>query len=78
MSLDHPPYSLDLSLPDYFLFPKLKLKMKGKRYESKEEIESAVTRELDNIQVEAFQKAFTNLYTRAKRCIELRGDYVEA
>ena len=60
VSLDYPLYSPDLSPQDCFLFSKLKLKMKGKQYESKEEIESAVTRELDNVQVEAFQKAFTN------------------
>jgi len=28
-TLYHPPYSPDLSLPDYFLFPKLKMKLKG-------------------------------------------------
>jgi histone-lysine N-methyltransferase SETMAR len=28
-TLSHPPYSPDLSPPDYFLFPKLKMKLKG-------------------------------------------------
>ena len=28
-TLYHPPYSPDLSLPGYFLFPKLKMKLKG-------------------------------------------------
>lgn len=78
VTIDHPPYSPDLSPPDYFLFPKLKLKMKGQRYESIEAIEAAVTRELRSVEVEAFEKAFTDLYTRSKRCIEVQGDYVEA
>ncbi len=76
--IDHPPYSPDLSPPDFFLFPKIKLKMKGQRYESIEAIEAAVTRELNLIETEAFQKAFTDLYARSKQCIELGGDYVEA
>lgn len=76
--INHPPYSPDLSPPDYFLFPKLKLKMKGQRYESIESIEEAVTRELNGIEPEAFQRAMGNLYTRSKQCIALGGDYVEA
>ena len=31
--LNHPPYSPDLSLCDYFLFPKLKLPLKGRLFE---------------------------------------------
>jgi len=34
--LDHPPYSPDLSSPNYFLFPKLKMKLKGDHFVSTE------------------------------------------
>ena len=32
--LDHPAYSLDLSPYDYFLFPKLKMQLKGLRFDT--------------------------------------------
>jgi histone-lysine N-methyltransferase SETMAR len=41
-----PPYSPDLSPPDYFLFPKLKMKLKGLHSADVAEIQEAVTDEL--------------------------------
>jgi hypothetical protein len=38
-----PPYSPDLSLPDYFLFPNLKMKLKGIHFADVAEIQEAVT-----------------------------------
>ncbi|KAJ4443895.1 hypothetical protein ANN_05682 [Periplaneta americana] len=35
-ALDHPPYSPDLSPPDYFLFPRLKSHLKGRRFNAEE------------------------------------------
>ena len=34
----HPPYSPDLAPCDFFLFPKMKLKLKGRRFDTIEEI----------------------------------------
>jgi histone-lysine N-methyltransferase SETMAR len=39
----HPPYSPDLSPPDYFLFPKLKMKLKGLHFAYVAEIQEAET-----------------------------------
>jgi hypothetical protein len=36
----HPPYSPDLAPRDLFLFPKVKLKVKGRRFDSIEEIQA--------------------------------------
>ena len=44
--LDHPPYSPDLSPPDFDLFPKLKEPSRGIRYKSLDELECAVNREV--------------------------------
>lgn len=52
--------------------------MKGQRYELVEAIEKAVTTELNSIETDAFQKAFSDLYIRAHHCIELRGDIMKA
>ena len=36
----HPPYSPDLAPSDFFLFPKLKMKLKGRRIQTLEEIQA--------------------------------------
>jgi len=35
----HPPYSPDLAPADFFLFPKLKTTLKGRRFQTIEEIQ---------------------------------------
>jgi len=50
-TLCHSPYSTDLSPPDYFLFPKLKMKLKGLHYADVAEIQEAVTDELKKAQI---------------------------
>ena len=40
--IDHPPYSPDLAPSDYFLFPNLKKHIAGKRYETDDDVISAV------------------------------------
>ena len=43
-TLYHPPYSPDLSLLDYFVFPKLKMKLKGFHFADVAEIQEAYNR----------------------------------
>jgi hypothetical protein len=38
--IPHPPYSPDLTLCDFILFPKIKLKLKGRWFETIEEIQA--------------------------------------
>ena len=68
-----PPYAPDLSLPNYFLFPKLKMKLKGLHFADVVEIQEAVTDELKKVQKEEFSAAFQKLYDRAKACIYANG-----
>jgi hypothetical protein len=49
-TLYHPLYCPDLSLPDYFLFPRLKMKLKGLHSVDVAEIQEAVTDELKKVQ----------------------------
>ena len=72
-----PPYSPDLSPPYYFLFPKLKMKLKGLNFSDVAEILEAVTDELKKVQKEEFLAAFQKLYDRAKACIYASGAYFE-
>jgi len=64
-----PPYSPDLSPPNYFPCPKLKMKIKGLHVADVAEIQEAVTDELKKVQKEEFSAAFQKLYDRAKTCI---------
>jgi len=76
-TLYNPPSSPDLSSPDYFLFPKLKMKLKGLHFADVAEIQEAVTDELKKVQKEEFSAAFQKLYNYAKGCIYASGPYFE-
>jgi len=76
-TLYHSPYSPDLSQPDYFLFPKLKMKLKGLDFADVAEIEGAITDELKKVQKEEFSAAFQKLYDCAKPCIYANEGYFE-
>ncbi|KAJ4437155.1 hypothetical protein ANN_17290 [Periplaneta americana] len=71
-ALDHPPYSPDLSPPDYFLFPRLKSHLKGRRFNAEEVIANA-TRALRRVS----QNGCQELYTRWQKCVVAEGKYFE-
>ena len=73
----HPPYSPDLAPTNFFLFPKLKITLKGRRFEIIEEIRGNAIRELRAITESAFQEAFQQWKKRWERYIASRGDYFE-
>ena len=77
VAVHHPPYSPDLAPADYFLFPKLKFSLKGQRFQTVEEIQSAVTRELNNISKTAFLAGMKKLKERTNKCIDQGGMYLE-
>ena len=70
-----PPYSPDLSPPDYFLCLKLKIKLKRLYFADVAEIQEAVTDELKKVQKEEFSAAFQKPYDRTKACIYANGAY---
>ena len=74
--LHHPPYSPDLAPGDYFLFSKLKFSLKGRHFQTVEEIQCAGTREL-NISKTAFLEGMKKLKERANKCIDQGGMYFE-
>jgi hypothetical protein len=75
--LNHPPYSPDWSHPDYFLFPKVKLQLKGARFDTIEGIQKAVTDQLNPIFAKDFSNAMKKLETRTHLCITSNGFYFE-
>ena len=75
--IPHPPYSPDLAPCDFFLFPKLKLRMKGRRFDTIEEIQEESQRVLDTIPKRDFQGCFQAWQKRWDRCIRAKGEYFE-
>jgi len=66
-----------LSPADFFLFPKLKSTLKGRRFQTVEEIQQNAIRELRAITESAFREAFQQWKKRWERCIGSRGDCFE-
>lgn len=75
--LSHPPYSPDLAPADFFLFPKLKLKMKGRFFNDIPAIQAACTAQLKAIPQKDFSDSFKALYRRCEECVNREGFYVE-
>ena len=71
------PYSPDLAPADFFLFPKLKTTLKGRRFQTIQEIQENAIRELRAVTGSMFQEAFQQRKKRWKQCIASRGDYFE-
>jgi len=72
-----PPYSPDLAPADVFLFPKLKSSLKGRRFQTVEEIEENSIRDLRAIPQNTFLDALQNWKKRWERCIKSGGEYFE-
>jgi hypothetical protein len=73
----HPPYSPDLAPCDIFLFPKTKLKLKGSRFDTIEEIQAESQRVLDTLTEKDFQEAFQKWRRRWDRCLHAGVNYFE-
>ncbi|KAG5320380.1 MOS1T transposase, partial [Pseudoatta argentina] len=75
--LHHPQYLPDLALCDFSLFPKLKLKLKGRFFDDIPTIQSASTQTLEAIPQTELEHAFESLLNHCNKCIEVRGEYFE-
>jgi hypothetical protein len=56
--IPHPPYSPHLAPCDFLLFPKIKLKLKGSRFDTIDRIQTESQRVLDTLTEKDFQEAF--------------------
>jgi len=72
-----PPYSPDLAPSDFFLFPKLKMKLKGRRFQTLDEIQEESQAVLNALRENDFQERFKNWQRRWDRCQASEGDYFE-
>jgi hypothetical protein len=75
----HPPYSLGLPPPprDFALFPKLRVKLKERRFETVSDGQRDLQAVLDSIEENDFHYAFEEWKKRWGRCMCSQGDYFE-
>ena len=75
--MPQPSDSPDLAPCDFFLFPRLKRPMKGRRFATIEEIKTESLRELKDIPKSAYQKCFEDWRKCWHKCIISEGDCFE-
>ena len=75
--LPYPPYSPDLAPCDFFLFPKLKAFLAGRKYQSRQALGSAIHQYLITVPKSAYRDVFKKWIHRLKRCISSHGEYFE-
>jgi predicted NAD-dependent protein-ADP-ribosyltransferase YbiA (DUF1768 family) len=73
----HPPYSTGFAPCDFSLFPKMKFKLKGRRFDTIEEIQTESQRVLDTVTEKYLQEAFQKWRRRWDRCLHAGGNYFE-
>ena len=74
-TVPHSPYSPDLAPCDFLLFPKLKEKLRGCRYETIEEMKETVMKVIEKLTQEDFHGALQSLLEWCNKCIAAEGDY---
>lgn len=76
-TLEHPPYSPDLSPCDFHLFGPLKEALGGNRFESDEEVQEFVCNWFKTRPQIFYEEGIHKLSSRWEKCVRLEGDYVE-
>ena len=75
--LQRPPYSKDLAICDLFLFPTVKDHLRGKKFESREELGTAITEAPRTVTHEGLQHVSRTWVERWDKCIKAKGSYFE-
>ncbi|PNF37479.1 hypothetical protein B7P43_G14866 [Cryptotermes secundus] len=73
----HPPYSPDLAPCNFFLFPKIKIKLMGRRFDAVEEIQVETQTVLNSLTKKAFQDSFQKWQKCWDRCMRSQGNCFE-
>ena len=76
-TIPQPPYSPDIAPCDFWLFPNLKLGLKGERFATIEDIKVNATANLRAIPIEGYQRCFQQLQSRWSKCVCAEGRYFE-
>jgi hypothetical protein len=76
-TLGHQPYSTHLAPADFYLFPRLKSALKGRRFCDATEIIKNATKQLKRLSQNGFQECFQHPYSRRQKCKVAQGEYFE-
>ena len=75
--IPHPPIRLISAHCDFFLFSKMKLRLKGRRFDTTVEIHAETQEFIDTLTFENLQGCIKSWETRWDRCIHAQEDYFE-
>jgi hypothetical protein len=75
--IPQPPYSQDLAPCDFFLFPTRTVKLKARRFDSIDEIQTESQDVMKTLTQNDFQQCFRSCKSRWNLCINAEGDYFE-
>ncbi|KAL4119443.1 hypothetical protein QTP88_012252 [Uroleucon formosanum] len=75
--VSQPLYSPDLAPCDFFLFQKIKMALKGKRFQDVDEIKQNVTEQLREVSKNDFHRCFQKWQERWRTCMDSEGAYFE-
>ena len=75
--LPRPPYSPDLAPCDFYLFPKLKSKLKGHHFRTMENIQKNVTDELNTLTENDFRYCYDQWKMHWNHCVTSQRSYIE-
>jgi hypothetical protein len=75
--VQHPPYSVDLAPSTFFLFPEMKIKLKGRRFDTVEEIQAETHIVLSTQTEKHFEDTVQKSQKLWVRCVRSQGDYFE-
>jgi len=75
--LKHPPYSPDVTLSDFHMFPALKKHLGGMKFANDEEDHEAIISLPREAEGSWFEEGIQNFVVRMRKLIELNGGYVE-
>ena len=71
------PYSPDLVLSDFGLFPTLKDTLRGRTFSSRSALAKAIFQWSQRTPKEAFAVAMQSWHQHCEKCVRLQGDYIE-
>ena len=74
-TVPHPAYSPDLAPCDFYMFPKMKLRLKGRHFVSIEEVQAESQQVLNMLTLADFSECFQKWQNRWDRCIQAQDDH---
>jgi hypothetical protein len=75
--VQQPCYSPDIAPYDFWLFPKLKMALKGKRFDNIGTIKENMMKHLSSVPKDPFKKCFQQRQNCWHKCIASEGAYFE-